>query len=78
MWQHAGPGGFSAEIRGAKDFLKGGMECISSDALFVKNHTIKKKCFTFPCWLLFLAEPDLSQCKRRSWYFPKDKLLYNA
>lgn len=26
-----------------KDFLKGGMECISSDGPFVKNYTVKKK-----------------------------------
>lgn len=31
--------------------------------------------FCFSCWLLFLAESDLSQRKRQSWFFPKYKFL---
>lgn len=72
VWRHGGPlwclaqmllGHFQLKLVGSKGLLKG----------WHGMHS-----FCFPCWLLFLAEPDLSQCKRQSWFFPKYKFPYNA
>lgn len=72
VWRHGGPSWCPAVCRLCGDLLK----LVGRKGLSKEWHGMHL--FSSPCWLLFLAEPDLSQCKRQSWFFPKHKFPYNA